>query len=250
MVWVHSPRGFTVNLTKKVTKPQPFLHVRPEKTKDECFDLYHWSLGGDIAVEFSINSGEKVMNWLWRFYSCSVWTNMSVWVVLSVLSTSHSVQITSFKTAVFQMKKKKKREKKQQSNSSSSVLVFERRRLQTGVQVRSECNCVWSHCERREDVPWWRRQIFKHTCTFSTCAFHTARRERSSEPQVEPQLLSSRSSLGRNLYCCCLIWASFLLASSSSLSFLSISSWAAMIWTDTHVLVQQKITEEINHFRV
>lgn len=154
------------------------------------------------------------------------------------------------KLLCFKWKKKKKREKKQQSNSSSSVLVFERRRLQTGVQVRSECNCVWSHCQRREDVPWWRRQIFKHTCTFSTCAFHTARRERSSEPQVEPQLLSSRSSLGRNLYCCCLIWASFLLASSSSLSFLSISSWAAMIWTDTHVLVQQKITEEINHFRV
>lgn len=41
---------------------------------------------------------------------------------------------------------------------------------------------------------------------------------------------SSLSSLGRNLYCCCRIWASFFRASSSSRSFLSISSWAAMIW--------------------
>lgn len=40
---------------------------------------------------------------------------------------------------------------------------------------------------------------------------------------------SSLSSLGRNLYCCCRIWASFFRASSSSRSFLSISSWAAMI---------------------
>lgn len=41
--------------------------------------------------------------------------------------------------------------------------------------------------------------------------------------------LSSRSSDGRNLFCCCRIMASFLRASSSSLSFRSISSWAAMI---------------------
>lgn len=51
----------------------------------------------------------------------------------------------------------------------------------------------------------------------------------SAHSRALDQLLSSRSSLGRNLYCCCLICASFFLASSSSLSFLSISSWAAMI---------------------
>ncbi|KAG7259776.1 hypothetical protein CRUP_001167 [Coryphaenoides rupestris] len=36
-------------------------------------------------------------------------------------------------------------------------------------------------------------------------------------------------SVGRNLYCCWRICASFFLASSSSLSFRNISSWAAMI---------------------
>lgn len=44
---------------------------------------------------------------------------------------------------------------------------------------------------------------------------------------------SSCSSEGRNLYRCCLIMASFFLASSSSLSFRSISSWAAMIYNTT-----------------
>lgn len=49
---------------------------------------------------------------------------------------------------------------------------------------------------------------------------------------------SSLSSLGRNLYCCCRIWASFFRASSSSRSFLSISSWAAMIWREREQLTE------------
>ena len=48
--------------------------------------------------------------------------------------------------------------------------------------------------------------------------------------QSANQPSSSLSSLGKNLYCCCRIWASFFRASSNSRSFLSISSWAAMIW--------------------
>ena len=50
-----------------------------------------------------------------------------------------------------------------------------------------------------------------------------------AHPWLWPYPSSSLSSVGRNLYCCWRIWASFFLASSSSRSFFSISSWAAMI---------------------
>lgn len=66
-------------------------------------------------------------------------------------------------------------------------------------------------------------------------------------PRITPTLrhhcswLSSRSSEGRNLYCCCRIMASFFLASSSSLSFRSISSWAAMIYNTTQASITHPV---------
>lgn len=70
-------------------------------------------------------------------------------------------------------------------------------------------------------------QVTKHTHKAQPRPHHDG--GGSAHGRALAQLLSSRSSLGRNLYCCCLICASFFLASSSSLSFRSISSWAAMI---------------------
>lgn len=60
---------------------------------------------------------------------------------------------------------------------------------------------------------------------------------------------SSRSSEGRNLYCCCLIMASFFLASLSSLSFRSISSWAAMIYDTTQPVSSLSTYELQSHIQ-
>lgn len=75
--------------------------------------------------------------------------------------------------------------------------------------------------------------------------------QRSTHPPSSAnQPSSSLSSLGRNLYCCCRIWASFFRASSSSRSFLSISSWAAMIWGEWEQMTENVPFAHPNPFPV